>query len=48
VSAAGRGGTVNLEHDEGVRPGTTAERLTRLPAAVSPEGTMILRTPAAR
>jgi acetyl-CoA C-acetyltransferase len=40
VSAAGRKGEVTLEQDEGVRPGTTAERLARLPAAFSPEGTI--------
>ena len=40
VAAAGRKGTVTLEQDEGMRPGTTAERLARLPAAFAPEGTI--------
>jgi acetyl-CoA C-acetyltransferase len=40
VTAAGRKGGVTLEQDEGIRPGTTAERLARLPAAFSPDGTI--------
>jgi acetyl-CoA C-acetyltransferase len=40
VAAAGRKGGVTLEQDEGIRPGTTAERLARLPAAFSPDGTI--------
>jgi acetyl-CoA C-acetyltransferase len=41
VSAASRKGSeVTLEQDEGIRPGTTAERLARLPAAFSPGGTI--------
>jgi acetyl-CoA C-acetyltransferase len=41
VSAASRkGGEVSLDQDEGIRPGTTAERLARLPAAFSPDGTI--------
>jgi acetyl-CoA C-acetyltransferase len=40
VSTAGRKGEVTLEQDEGIRPGTTAERLARLPAAFSPDGTI--------
>jgi acetyl-CoA C-acetyltransferase len=38
VSGAGASGGVNLEQDEGIRPGTTAERLARLRPAFSPEG----------
>jgi acetyl-CoA C-acetyltransferase len=40
VSGAGSSGGVNLEQDEGIRPGTTAERLGRLRPAFSPEGTI--------
>jgi acetyl-CoA C-acetyltransferase len=40
VTAAGRKGEVTLEQDEGIRPGTTAERLARLPATFSPDGTI--------
>ena len=40
VSGAGANGGVNLEQDEGIRPGTTAERLARLRPAFSPEGTI--------
>ena len=40
VSGAGSSGGVNLEQDEGIRPGTTAERLARLRPAFSPEGTI--------
>jgi acetyl-CoA C-acetyltransferase len=41
VSAAGRKGeVVSLEQDEGIRPGTTAERLAKLRAAFSPDGTI--------
>jgi acetyl-CoA C-acetyltransferase len=40
LSGAGPRGTVNLEQDEGIRPGTTAERLARLPAAFSDGGTI--------
>ncbi|MGH3206257.1 MAG: acetyl-CoA C-acyltransferase, partial [Trebonia sp.] len=41
VSAASRkGGEVSLEQDEGIRPGTTAERLGRLPAAFAADGTI--------
>jgi acetyl-CoA C-acetyltransferase len=40
VTAAGRNGGTNLEQDEGIRPGTTAQRMARLPAAFSPDGTI--------
>jgi acetyl-CoA C-acetyltransferase len=40
VTAAGRSGGVNLEQDEGIRPGTTAERLGKLRPAFSPDGTV--------
>ena len=41
VSAASRKGSeVSLEQDEGIRPGTTAERLARLPAAFAADGTI--------
>jgi acetyl-CoA C-acetyltransferase len=40
VSGAGSSGGVNLEQDEGIRPGTTTERLGRLRPAFSPEGTI--------
>jgi acetyl-CoA C-acetyltransferase len=36
----GRKGDVTVEDDEGVRPGTTAERLGKLPAAFSKDGTI--------
>jgi acetyl-CoA C-acetyltransferase len=40
VSKTGRDGGTVVEADEGIRPGTTAERLARLPAAFSPDGTI--------
>jgi acetyl-CoA C-acetyltransferase len=40
VSKTGREGGTVVEQDEGIRPGTTAERLGRLPAAFSPDGTV--------
>jgi acetyl-CoA C-acetyltransferase len=41
VTAAGRKGeVVALEQDEGIRPGTTAERLAKLRPAFSPDGTI--------
>jgi acetyl-CoA C-acetyltransferase len=41
VSAASRkGGEATLEQDEGIRPGATAERLARLPAAFAADGTI--------
>ena len=40
VSGAGSNGGVNLEQDEGIRPGTTTERLGRLRPAFNPEGTI--------
>jgi acetyl-CoA C-acetyltransferase len=40
VSKTGRDGGSIVEQDEGIRPGTTAERLARLPAAFSPDGTI--------
>ena len=39
VAAGGRRGDVTVEADEGVRPGTTAEKLGELPAAFSKGGT---------
>jgi acetyl-CoA C-acetyltransferase len=36
----GRKGDLTVEHDEGVRPGTTAERLAALPPAFSDGGTI--------
>lgn len=36
----GRKGDITVEDDEGVRPGTTAERLAALPAAFSEDGTI--------
>jgi acetyl-CoA acetyltransferase len=36
----GRKGDVTVEQDEGVRPGTTADRLAALPAAFSQGGTI--------
>ena len=44
VTAPTRKGEVTLEQDEGVRPGTTAARLARLPAAFSPGGTITAGT----
>ena len=44
MTSAGRTGGVTLEQDEGIRPGTTAERLGRLPAAFSPDGTITAGT----
>jgi acetyl-CoA C-acetyltransferase len=40
VTVGGRNGEITVEHDEGIRPGTTAEGLSRLPAAFSPGGTI--------
>ena len=40
VDAAGPKGEATLEQDEGIRPGTTAERLAKLPAAFSSDGTI--------
>ena len=40
ATVRGRKGDVTVEHDEGVRPGTTAERLATLPAAFSAGGTI--------
>jgi acetyl-CoA C-acetyltransferase len=40
ATVRGRKGDVTVEDDEGVRPGTTAERLGRLPAAFSEDGTI--------
>jgi acetyl-CoA C-acetyltransferase len=40
VTVRGRKGDVTVEDDEGVRPGTTAERLAALPAAFSENGTI--------
>jgi acetyl-CoA C-acetyltransferase len=40
TSKTGRDGGTIVEQDEGIRPGTTAERLARLPAAFSPDGTV--------
>jgi acetyl-CoA C-acetyltransferase len=40
VSKTGRDGATMVEQDEGIRPGTTADRLARLPAAFSPDGTI--------
>jgi acetyl-CoA C-acetyltransferase len=40
ATVRGRKGDVTMEQDEGVRPGTTAERLAGLPAAFSPGGTI--------
>ncbi len=40
VTIAGRNGEVTVEDDEGVRPGTTAERLAGLPPAFSEGGTI--------
>src|SRR4029453_17573664 len=38
--AQGRGDTVAVDQDEGIRPGTTAESLGRLRPAFSPDGTI--------
>ena len=40
VTVAGRKGEVTVEDDEGVRPGTSAERLAGLPPAFSENGTI--------
>ena len=40
ATVRGRKGDVTVESDEGVRPGTTAERLANLPAAFSAGGTI--------
>ncbi len=40
VTIAGRRGDVTVEADEGVRPGTTAEKLAGLPPAFAPGGTI--------
>ena len=40
ATVRGRKGDVTVEDDEGVRPGTTAERLGKLPAAFSTDGTI--------
>ncbi|HEY1702503.1 MAG TPA: acetyl-CoA C-acyltransferase [Trebonia sp.] len=40
VTVAGRMGDVTVDQDEGVRPGTTAERLAALPAAFSEAGSI--------
>jgi acetyl-CoA C-acetyltransferase len=40
ATVRGRKGDVTVEHDEGVRPGTTAERLAALPTAFGAEGTI--------
>jgi acetyl-CoA C-acetyltransferase len=40
ATARGRKGDMTVEHDEGVRPGTTTERLAALPAAFSADGTI--------
>src|SRR5580704_13228364 len=40
ATVRGRKGDVTVEDDEGVRPGTTAERLAALPAAFSAGGTI--------
>jgi acetyl-CoA C-acetyltransferase len=40
ATVRGRKGDVTVEHDEGVRPGTTAERLAALPAAFGADGTI--------
>ncbi|MGH3244594.1 MAG: acetyl-CoA C-acyltransferase [Trebonia sp.] len=44
VTAPGRKGEVTVEHDEGVRPGTTAGRLAGLRPAFSPDGTITAAT----
>jgi acetyl-CoA C-acetyltransferase len=40
VTISGRKGDVTVEEDEGVRPGTTAQKLGALPAAFSENGTI--------
>jgi acetyl-CoA C-acetyltransferase len=40
VTIRGRRGEVTVEADEGVRPGTTAEKLGALPPAFAPDGTI--------
>jgi len=40
ATVRGRKGDITVEDDEGVRPGTTAERLARLPAAFAADGTI--------
>jgi acetyl-CoA C-acetyltransferase len=40
ATVRGRKGDVTVESDEGVRPGTTAERLAALPAAFTEDGTI--------
>ena len=40
VEATGPKGGAALEQDEGIRPGTTAERLAKLPAAFGSDGTI--------
>jgi acetyl-CoA acetyltransferase len=40
VTIAGRKGEVTVEADEGIRPGTTAEKLAALPAAFAADGTI--------
>jgi acetyl-CoA C-acetyltransferase len=40
ATVRGRKGDVTMEDDEGVRPGTTAQRLGALPAAFSKDGTI--------
>jgi acetyl-CoA C-acetyltransferase len=40
ATARGRKGDMTVEQDEGVRPGTTTERLAALPAAFSANGTI--------
>jgi acetyl-CoA C-acetyltransferase len=40
ATVRGRKGDLTMENDEGVRPGTTAERLAALPAAFSEAGTI--------
>jgi acetyl-CoA C-acetyltransferase len=40
ATVRGRKGAVTVEDDEGVRPGTTAERLARLPPAFDADGTI--------
>jgi acetyl-CoA C-acetyltransferase len=40
TTTRGRKGDITVEDDEGVRPGTTAERLAALPPAFSKEGTI--------
>jgi acetyl-CoA C-acetyltransferase len=44
ATVRGRKGDVTVEDDEGVRPGTTAERLGKLPAAFSKDGTITAGT----